>query len=83
MGTTTSLHLLFHHHQLLSASAEKTKIYLQVNYTVTYDSCHYLLQLHHGEKPPETARYRKLTINSISYFSADGNLLFCAAQNQN
>lgn len=32
---------------------KKRKYIYQVNYTVAYDACHYLLRLHHGEKPPD------------------------------
>ena len=32
---------------------KKRKYIYQVNYTVAYDACHYLLWLHHGEKPPD------------------------------
>ena len=32
---------------------KKRKYIYQVNYTVAYDACRYLLRLHHGEKPPD------------------------------
>lgn len=53
MGKNPFIQFLLYYYRSRSCEQKRQKHMLQVNYSVAYDACHYLLRLHGGEESPK------------------------------